>query len=100
MFRTLLLLQLVVQMQTRLSDGPSTILGKPTHMLSFVKHTLESGGPESQTNKTGTNHRRPLDLDESDESDSDDDTPGADIIGPDDEMIETSLNLLLAVLEG
>ncbi|KAJ7904493.1 hypothetical protein B0H14DRAFT_2663092 [Mycena olivaceomarginata] len=99
--RTLLYLQLVVQMQTQLSDGPSTILGKPAHILSFVKHALESVGPESEQKPAATN---PFKLgfntpDESEDGDSDDDTPGADIIAPDDEMVETSINLLLAVLE-
>jgi hypothetical protein len=99
---TLLYLQLVVQMQTQLSDGPSTILGKPAHILSFVKHALESVGPESEQKPAATN---PFKLgsntpDGSEDGDSDDDTPGADIIAPDDEMVETSVNLLLAVLEG
>ncbi|KAJ7507767.1 hypothetical protein B0H11DRAFT_2314195 [Mycena galericulata] len=101
--RTLLYLQLVVQMQTQLSDGPSTILGKPAHMLSFVKHALESGRPEPKPTKSQPSKTLPYQLDfhesDSDECDSDDDTPGADIITPDDEMIETSVNLLLAVLE-
>lgn len=103
MFRTLLYLQLVVQMQTQLSDGPSTILGKPVHILSFVKHALESKDPESEAKKPADPNPFKLDLGKSegsDEGDSDDDTPGADIIAPDDEMMETSLNLLLAVLEG
>ncbi|KAJ7682824.1 hypothetical protein DFH06DRAFT_306273 [Mycena polygramma] len=97
--RTLLYLQLVVQMQTQLSDGPSTVLGKPTHILSFVRHALESRGPELEPKKPANTNPFQLDLDESDEGDSDDDTPGADIISPDDEMVETSVNLLLAVLE-
>ncbi|KAJ7700055.1 hypothetical protein B0H17DRAFT_276446 [Mycena rosella] len=98
--RTLLYLQLVVQMQTQLSDGPSTILGKPAHMLSFIKHALESRGPEPETKTPRNPLPYELDLKEpDDEGDSDDDTPGADIIGPDDEMVETSVNLLLAVLE-
>ncbi|KAJ7180037.1 hypothetical protein C8R43DRAFT_384856 [Mycena crocata] len=98
--RTLLYLQLVIQMQTHLSDGPSTILGKPAHMLSFVKHALESTGPDFTANIPSRTAPYILDdLNESDEGDSDDDTPGADIITPDDEMIETSINLLLAVLE-
>ncbi|CAK5275656.1 unnamed protein product [Mycena citricolor] len=82
--RTLLYLQLVVQMQTQLADGPSTILGNPSHILSFVRHVLET---------------KPEDAKDED-SDSDDDTPNAEIIGPDDEMTETAVNLLLAVLEG
>ncbi|KAJ7179134.1 hypothetical protein C8R46DRAFT_1187560 [Mycena filopes] len=97
--RTLLFLQLVVQMQTQLSDGPSTILGKPAHMLSFVKHALDSGRPEPEAKKPSNAPPYQLNLDESDEVDSDDDTPGAEILPPDDDMIETSVNLLLAVLE-
>ncbi|KAJ6539322.1 hypothetical protein B0H19DRAFT_961303 [Mycena capillaripes] len=98
--RTLLYLQLVVQMQTQLSDGPSTVLGKPTHIISFVKHALDSGGRESEGKKEPAKiNPFHLDLDGSEEGDSDDDTPGADIIYPDDEMIETAVNLLLAVLE-
>jgi hypothetical protein len=68
-----------------------------------VKHALESGGPEPETKKPASANPFKLDLDEGDlddEGDSDDDTPGVDIISPDDEMIETSVNLLLAVLEG
>ncbi|KAJ7744466.1 hypothetical protein DFH07DRAFT_963690 [Mycena maculata] len=101
--RTLLYLQLVVQMQTQLSDGPSTILGKPAHMLSFVKHALESRCLESEAKTPKPKKTLPYQLDlhysDSEEGDSDDDTPGADIIIPDDEMVETSVNLLLAVLE-
>ncbi|KAJ7228683.1 hypothetical protein GGX14DRAFT_345713 [Mycena pura] len=104
--RTLLYLQLVVQMQTRLSDGPSTILGQPAHMISFVKHALKSRdsnhGKKMQPSQHNPFHLglgEPDEGDESDEGDSDDDTPGADIIDPDDEMVETSVNLLLAVFE-
>ncbi|KAK7061701.1 RTP1-C1 domain-containing protein [Favolaschia claudopus] len=102
--RTLLYLQLVVQMQTQLSDGRSNILGKPANILSFVKQALESAGPESEP-RAAAPLASPFKLNlESDEEvdgegDSDDDTPGADIISPDDEMVETAINLLLAVLE-
>lgn len=87
-------------MQTQLSDGPSTVLGKPTHILSFVKHALDSGSPASEKKEPAKSNPFHLDLNESEEGDSDDDTPGAEIISPDDEMIETAVNLLLAVLEG
>ncbi|KAJ7095353.1 hypothetical protein B0H15DRAFT_775607 [Mycena belliarum] len=97
--RTLLYLQLVIQMQTQLSDGPSTILGKPAHILSFVKHALESRGSVPEANKASNTRPFELDLGDQDGSDSDDDTPGEEIIDPDDEMVETSVNLLLAVLE-
>ena len=37
-------MQLVVQMQTQMADGPATtnILYKPEHILTFVKHVLDS----------------------------------------------------------
>ncbi|KAJ7498954.1 hypothetical protein FB451DRAFT_1334528 [Mycena latifolia] len=81
--------------------GPSTILGKPAHILSFVKHALESRGPESETRKQTNTHPFQLNLNQSedDDADSDDDTPGLEIVAPDDEIVETSVSLLLAVLE-
>ncbi|KAJ6613487.1 hypothetical protein B0H10DRAFT_1805501 [Mycena sp. CBHHK59/15] len=97
--RTLLYLQLVVQMQAWLSDGASTILGKPAHILSFVSHALEPAGTSPQKEKRGNTPSYQLDDDDFEDGDSDDDTPGADIITPDDEITETSVNLLLAVLE-
>lgn len=73
--RTLLLLQLVIQMQTKLTS--SSILSKPDHILTFVKHALE--------------------VPETGEDDSDDDSP--DSLPADDEIVETSVHLLLSVLE-
>ncbi|KAH9938290.1 uncharacterized protein B0H18DRAFT_1081018 [Fomitopsis serialis] len=42
--QTLLYLQLILQMQTQLAtdDSASSILNKPDHILSFIKHALES----------------------------------------------------------
>ena len=95
--RTLLYLQLIMQMQTNMSHGKpsSNILHKPAHLLSFIKHVLDR---ICHPNNEG---RHDLDWDNiSDEADSDDDTPGATIITADEEMAETSLNLLLSILEG
>lgn len=99
-----------MQMQTQLSDGNSSsnILCKPTHLLSFIKHVLDptTTSPEKNQVKTANNAQSSVllypeeDQNLSDEGDSDDDTPGADIITPDIEMIETSVNLLLSILEG
>ncbi|KAG5646622.1 hypothetical protein DXG03_002926 [Asterophora parasitica] len=106
--RTLLYLQTIMQMQAHLTDGKSSsnILYKPTHLLFFIKHVLEPSTPahreEKQRPKTGTENLRFVDSDDelSDEGDSDDDnTPGADVITADGEMIETSVNLLLSILE-
>lgn len=78
-------------------------------MLMFVKHVLESAATPSEDERHSMegvgSQMESLRLDSdtdslSDEGDSDDDTPGADIILPDDEMMETSLNLLLSILEG
>ncbi|KAG5637776.1 hypothetical protein H0H81_003277 [Sphagnurus paluster] len=109
--RVLLYLQTIMQMQARLTDGKSSrnILCKPAHLLFFVKHILEP--QKSSSEYPGRNKQRrmkqferfQLDSDIEDEtpkqSDSDDDTPGAQIISPDEEMVETSVHLLLSILE-
>ncbi|KAF8165366.1 hypothetical protein B0H34DRAFT_793763 [Crassisporium funariophilum] len=96
-------LQIIMQMQKKLSEGTaSNILRKPAHLLSFVSHVLDSvriftpGSDSSQ----GT-HRGGADADDKffDEDDSDDEAPDSEPIGPDDELIETAINLLLAILE-
>ncbi|KAF5387644.1 hypothetical protein D9615_000386 [Tricholomella constricta] len=107
--KMLLYLQTIMQMQMHLTDGKSSsnILYNPLHLLSFVKHVLEpSATPHRQdqqrTRSSGKDHLRfyaGSDDGLSDEADSDDDTPGADIITADGEMIETSINLLLSILE-
>ncbi|KAF7332143.1 RTP1-C1 domain-containing protein [Mycena kentingensis (nom. inval.)] len=102
--RPLLYLQIVVQMQQQLADGPSTILGKPKHMLSFIRHTLDpqsSSGSQPPT----ISARNPFDFglqskDDNLEGDSDDEDSGENVVGVDDEMMETAINLLLAILEG
>ncbi|KAL1747481.1 hypothetical protein HDZ31DRAFT_31894 [Schizophyllum fasciatum] len=107
--RTLLLLQLVMQVQAKLSsDTTSSFLKRPSHILAFIKHTLESldgdrGGSEGNAD---TPEKRlealrivPLPEEATDEADSDDEGEGGNSVSPDDEVLETALNLLLSVLE-
>ncbi|KAF9222024.1 hypothetical protein BS17DRAFT_784322 [Gyrodon lividus] len=112
--RVLLYLQVVIQMQTQLSDNSSStsILNKPEHILSFVKHALES--PVTATTNTTpkkAEHPRGLGLgdlrivrQEEDDlvkgGDSDDEEPDA-VTGNqgEDDMTGTAVNLLLATLE-
>lgn len=110
---TLLYLQLILQMQTQLAtdDSASSILNKPDHILSFIKHALESATSpivpqkrERRSNDVGLHLKdlRIVDEDEDaeiHEGDSDDEEPepGA---SADDEMVTTSLSLLLSILEG
>ena len=113
--RTLLYLQLIVQMQSQLSDDDSStnILKKPDHILAFVKHALDtdtgqsvSKAPRKQQPRKGLGLEdlRLVDTaeDESDdEADSDDeDAPSSPSPLRDEDMTATALNLLLAVLEG
>ena len=116
--RTLLFLQLIVQVQTQMSkDGPSSnnILGKPEHIFSFIKHALQSDtalqSPESKTGPKRSGPRQGMtindlrlvpegqDEDLDMEGDSDDETPDQEV-QPGNEMTITALNLLLSVLEG
>jgi hypothetical protein len=119
-FRTLLFLQLIVQVQTQMSkDGPSSsnILSKPEHVFSCIKHALQNGSalqsPESKTGPKKPRVRQGITMDdlrivpreEQDEDldmggDSDDETPNQEGAQPDDEMTIAALNLLLSVLEG
>ena len=119
-FRTLLFLQLIVQVQAQMSkDGPScsNILSKPEHVFSFIKHALRNDStPQSPESKTGPNNSsvcRGMTMDnlriarkeEQDEDldrdgDSDDETPNQEDAQPNNDMMITALNLLLSVLEG
>ncbi|KZT72491.1 hypothetical protein DAEQUDRAFT_722639 [Daedalea quercina L-15889] len=111
--RTLLYLQLILQMQTQLAtdDSASSILNKPDHILSFIKHALESAAstaaptPKKARRSDGKGlHLEDLRIVEEDEApevdegDSDDEGPEPSASG-DDEMVATSLNLLLSILE-
>lgn len=79
-------------------------------MLSFVKHVLEDASMTPDKNRSVSKENTAAKpwllvpeaepVNDLDEGDSDDDTPGSEIISPDDEMKETSINLLLSILEG
>lgn len=110
----MLYLQLVIQMQTQLLDsaGSSNILSKPGHILSFIKHTLDPTAvspPRAERNSRrkadGSLNLEDLRIvseedDFSDGEDSDNEMPEGTNIPADDEMTETAINLLLAILEG
>ena len=77
----------------------SSILRNPDHVLSFILHVLESATiPARSAGDSSNNERLQFDLD--DDDDSDDETQGSEVVGPDDEMIETAISLLLTILEG
>ena len=89
-------------MQKRLlsEDTASNILHHPDHILSFIIHVLESATipTRSDAGDGSNNERLQFDIDE--DEDSDDEAQGSEVVGPDDEMIETAISLLLAILEG
>ena len=91
-----------MQMQKRLlsEDSASSILHHPDHILSFILHVLESATIPTRRDASdgSSNERSQFDIGEDD--DSDNETQGSEVIGPDDEMMETAISLLLAVLEG
>lgn len=103
-----------MQMQTQLAEsaGPSNILSKPKHILSFIKHALVSTtivrppvshGVQHKTKDTlGTQDFRIVleTNDSSDNGDSDDETPVTSDVSTDVDMTDTAVNLLLAILEG
>ena len=113
--RTLLYLQLIMQIQAQLVDASSStnILKKPEHILVFVKHALEdtriSRKPQMPVRRPkqaglGLDDLRivPDSNDDEDEigyEDSDDEDEGSTNTVP-DEITVTTLNLLLALLEG
>jgi hypothetical protein len=114
-FSTLLYLQLIVQIQTKMADisSSSNIFKKPEHILSFVKHSLESGPSTDAKNvaREAPVRRQGLGLedlrivsdgeDTLDDEDSDDESPNPeDVVPNDEEMAVTTINLLLALLEG
>ncbi|KAF9534898.1 hypothetical protein CPB83DRAFT_901829 [Crepidotus variabilis] len=92
-------LQIIMQMQKRLSEGTtSNILRKPDKLLSFIFHVLSSATMTTSGNETrrddSSNNNNMLD-----EADSDDEDAGPQIIGPDGDLIETTITLLLSILE-
>ncbi|KAK7691883.1 hypothetical protein QCA50_005287 [Cerrena zonata] len=116
--RTLLYLQIVMQIQSQLaSDNASTnILKKPDHILTFIKHALETATQNADAIKPSSNRHRGSglrmedlriiddevedpDLGDADSDDDDDDGEPGD--GEDgDDMTTTAVNLLLSILEG
>ncbi|THH29131.1 hypothetical protein EUX98_g5057 [Antrodiella citrinella] len=115
--RTLLYLQIVMEMQTQLSgdDSPTNILKTPTHILSFVKHALDTtGSVQPAPVDTKSRHRKNgLGLEDlriveedNDINDGGDDADSDDEDAPEtanplkyDDMTATALNLLLSILE-
>lgn len=101
-----------MQMQQQLSEGTtSNILQRPRKMLSFILHVLETANNPGSTEPRQA-ERSSLEEklrivpsiseaeDMTDEGDSDDDVSDSENVQPDDELVETALNLLLSVLEG
>lgn len=108
--RTLLFLQLIMQMQNEMSgDRPATnILNQPQHILSFIKHALESSQPTVDESKSssqtfGINSLRIVPETKNEGGDSDDEDDEDDETNPagrrDEEMTATAINLLLSLLE-
>jgi hypothetical protein len=93
------------------TNKSSNFLNKPQHILSFIKHVLSPPSPPPnpqgqvpQKAKTGLRIEDlrivPVpDSDEPEPQDSDDEEPPGDA-SPDEEMLDTAINLLLAILEG
>ncbi|OBZ76096.1 hypothetical protein A0H81_03253 [Grifola frondosa] len=107
--RALLYLQLILQMQKQLSaEGSSNILSTPEHILSFIKHVLESSRPavsdvrESQSRPNLGLRMEDLRIIPEEEhlGEDSDDEADQNANGGDDEMTVTAINLLLSVLEG
>lgn len=78
-------------MQRHLSEGTtSNILRRPDKLFPFIHRVLTSVYEE-------TAH---LEDHNSLEEDSDDEGEGPNVIGPNNDLIETAITLLLSVLEG
>lgn len=102
-----------MQNQLAAEDSASNILSKPDHILSFIKHALESARPASpsQHQRRDSNPVSGLRMEdlrivqkeeeEFEEGDSDDEAPDSIPGGTtDDEMVATAVNLFLSILEG
>ncbi|KAG8908162.1 hypothetical protein FRB99_008705 [Tulasnella sp. 403] len=102
--KTIFNLRLVMEMVDQLGSAAMT---KPEHVLAFISHALRTSqenvrkgpkdGSKKGASKSGLASLRIVE-EEDGESDSDDDAEDSDDEGPSD-MLETALNLLLAVLE-
>ena len=101
-----------MQIQTQLADASSStnILEKPEHLLVFIKHALEDAQMPRKSQTSAKEPKRTglgledLRIAHDDEhevgsADSDDEDEGSGGIVP-DEITVTTLNLLLALLEG
>lgn len=108
--QTLLYLQIITQMQMHLSEGTtSNILKKTTHLLTFIKHVLEPTAAPAPSRPFKAAVSPTVDLmlpttvnsweDDLDRDSDSDDEKDPSSIGPDDDIIETAVNLLLSVLE-
>jgi hypothetical protein len=108
----LLYLQIIMEMQEQMTGaGSLDIFKKPDHILLFVKHVLVSTTsapspakpPQKDKARKGV-RMADLRFTSTEDSLSDDsagDADGPNVIAvPDVEMLETALNLLLAILEG
>ena len=107
-------LQLVVQIQTQLSGGDSSVnlLKEPDQILSFIKHALETS--QKQGDEPATKRSQPRDglaledlriveggeEEQMDGGDSDDEDDGDNNAVNGEDMTSTAVNLLLSVLEG
>lgn len=108
-----------MQLQTQSTTGNTStgILAKPSHILSFVKHALESANaPKQPAPSTSMSpsilEPKGRDLqglrivdeieaqEETIDGDSDDEDEDTVPTAPDDEITETAINLLLSILEG
>lgn len=111
---TLLYLQLIIQIQAQLADENSSanILKKPEHILVFVKHALDDAQMPKSFQRSARRTKwaglglddlriapKSDDEDEIGSGDSDDEDEGSVNAAP-DEITVTTLNLLLALLEG
>lgn len=101
---------------SRDDTSSNNILSKPEHVLTFIKHALQSDNvqdaPPKQASVDASSRQGlrmndlrivsedDVDEDYDSEADSDDETPGLQGARPNDEMTITALNLLLSILEG
>ncbi|KAF5393666.1 hypothetical protein D9757_000047 [Collybiopsis confluens] len=113
--RTFLYLQLILQMQNEILDGPKSanLFSKPTQILNFIKQALETtlvsastlisrkgkskANAEIRISNRHSNTEGEDDL--ADEGDSDDDLSDSEAFTAEHEIQETTVTLLLSVLE-
>ena len=87
-------------MQNRLSERTtSSILRKSDRLLSFIYNVLASVNSRVSDNGSSI-PAEILATDEDEYTDSDDEAADSEAIGPNDELIETTITLLLSILEG